>query len=535
MFRFVYALAVLGFISINSALASEDQLKEIYKNYVTGNFQAALKDLETFKTNDKKLQGTRLYWQALCNSRLQKFPEAIRLFEETKKSGFDTQDLDYEYGQALYAMNQLDKARAAFEKSANKNFKRPTSYYYVGHIAQIQEEFTAAKLAYEKILKEKESETSLVQFARFQIAEVVLAIAEQKEEKKENKEEMSVIVQKYILPQFEKALAINPDSQNATDIKRRMDEVKKQHGLDPNFLSNGRQLTPKKLELSASQKISYDNNITQATDLPTTRTTQKESYIFDTEAFAKYRFVAKRRFVTSPEVRLTRTKYGDQETAEVYTNDSYTVAPALRFKDEHKLFGEMASAIFDLEYNYTLRDRLSQHKNVYYGSAWAEAIGEKFKLFSAGETTIKFKFKQYTAYDSNLDSTSFTPSLSQIIFLSKIRHLLLILIQSDMTTVTDENQSADNHLLRFDYIVPEFYNNFWSLQASFALTLTDPKVGKETRGLEKTYNPGLKITRNISQEFQVSLSYDYTKKTSGDETAYAYTKNVTAFELRYSF
>lgn len=535
MFRFVIAFALVTYTLTNISLASEEQLKEIYKNYVTGNFQLALQELDTFKTKDKKLQGTQFYWKALCNARLQKFSEAIRLFEQTKNFGFEALDLDYEYGQALYAMNQLDKARSAFEKSVNKGFKRPTSLYYVGHIAQIQEEYQIAKTAYEKILKDSESEVSLIQFARFQIAEVLLAMAEQKEEKKENKDELSKIVQKYILPQFEKAIAVNPDSQSAIDIKRRMEEVKKQHGLDPNVLKNGRQLPPQAWELSLSQKISYDNNITQATDLPTVKTTQKESYIFDTELFAKYRWVFKRRFVANPEVRITRSKYGDQETPEVYTNDSYAFAPALRLRDEHKLFGEMASSLLDFEYNYTSRDRLSKHQYLYYGSAWTESIGEKFKFFSGGETTLKIKFKQYTAYDSNLDSKSITPSISQIFFLPKLKHLLLVLIQSDMTTVNDDTQSADNHLFRFDYIVPEFYNNFWSLQASFALTLTDPKIGKETRGLEKTYNPSLKLTRNISPACQASLSYDYTKKNSKDEATYAFTKNVTALEIRYSF
>jgi len=536
MIRFIFILALSSFVLSHNAFASTDeQLKEIYKQYVTGHFQEAINQLENFKTNDKKLQGTRLYWQGLCYSRLQKFTDAIRLFAETKKLGFESEDLEYEYGQALYAMNQLDKSKEAFEKSAKLNFKKTTSYYYVGHISQIQEDFAGAKAAYEKILQEKDAENSLVQFSRFQIAEVILSIAEQKEEKKENKEEMPKIIQKYVLPQFEKALAINPDSQNASDIKRRIDEVKKQFGLDPNFMANGRQLSPKIWEVSVSQKVTYDNNITQATDLPTVKTTQKESFIFDTEAFAKTRWVGKRRFVVSPEIRLTRTKYGDQKTTSVYTNDSYSYAPALRFRDEHKLFGQMASANFDLEYNYSKRDYLMIHETRYYGSAWTESFGEKFKLFSVGETTIKVKFKQYTGYASNLDSTSFTPSISQIIFLPTLKHLLLVLFQSDMTTVNDTTQSADNHLLRFDYIVPEFMNNFWSLQGSFAVTFTDPKFGKETRGLEKTYNPGLKITRNISQELQFSLSHDYTKKTSLDTQAYVYTKNVTAFELRYAF
>lgn len=532
MFRFVYMALV--FISLCS-FASEDVLKEIYKSYITGQYQETLKKLDKFETKDQNLLNTKFYWKGLCYSRLQQFELAIASFEKALSLGNNSQDIDYEYGQALYAINKLDQSRKSFEKSVNKNFKRSTSLYYIGHISQIMEEYSAAKTAYEKIFKEKEAETSLVQFARFQIAEVLLAIAEQKEENKENKEEMPVIIQKYVLSQFEKALQLNPDSQNANDIKRRVSEIKRQYGLDPNILANGRQLTPKPWELSLSQKVSYDNNITQATDLPTTKATQKESFIFDTELFAKYRVVGKRRFITSPEIRLTRSKYSDQDNSEVYTNDSISFAPALRLKDEHKLFGEMAAFIFDIEYNYTARDRLARHSYVNYGTTWSESFGEKFKLFSFGETTLKVKFKQYTAYQETLNSKTFNPSLTQIVFIPSLKHLLLILVQSDFTTVEDDTQSADNHLFRFDYIVPEFYNPLWSLQLSFALTLTDPKVGKETRGLEKTYNPGIKLTRNLSQDFQVSVSHDYTKKTSLDESTYAYTKNVTALEVRYSF
>ena len=328
---------------------------------------------------------------------------------------------------------------------------------------------------------------------------------------------------------------MSPDSQNAEDIKRRLDEIKRQYGLDPNFLANGRPINPRRWDLSIGQKISYDNNITQATDLPTIKTTQKESFIFDTDLDFKYNFVAKKKYLITPGLRFIRTKYSDQENSEVYSNDSISITPTLSFKNEHKLFGDLATTLLDTDYNYTARDREANHTLVNYGTTWSATLGERFKLSPYTETTAKIGYKSYTSYIATLNSVTTSPSLTNVIIFPEHGHILMMMWQGDFTKVEDDTQSADTHLFRFDYIVPEFYSAAWSLQMSFALTLTDPKTGKDTRGLEKTYNPGIKITRNVSSNFQVSVSHDYTKKTSLDETTYAYTKNVTVLELRYSF
>jgi tetratricopeptide (TPR) repeat protein len=85
------------------------------------------------------------YLLGLCSSRLRKYDEAILHFREALKKGAKDTDLNYEYGQALFANNNLAQAREEFKKSAAKNFNYIASIYYVAHISEILEDDVAAK------------------------------------------------------------------------------------------------------------------------------------------------------------------------------------------------------------------------------------------------------------------------------------------------------------------------------------------------------------------------------------------------------
>ena len=55
------------------------------------------------------------------------------------------------------------------------------------------------------------------------------------------------------------------------------------------------------------------------------------------------------------------------------------------------------------------------------------------------------------------------------------------------------------------------------------------------RGMEITWNPSVKITKKTSKSLSTTISYNYTKKTSGNTATYAYTKQVTSIDLAFSF
>lgn len=526
-FRSLLILFMLTFS--HSLFAIEEELKEAYKLYKQGVYLPAIDELN--KIQSDKLAPVISYWKGVCYNRLLKFDEAIKSFEEAIALKNSSEDLNYEYGQALYAANDLEKSRLAFYESYKKNYRPETSLYYMGHISQILEEFPKAKSYYSKIIKDGLGDEKIQQTAHFQLGEVFLAMAEGKESEKEIKR----LVQKFVIPEMEKGIKIAPTTPIAGEIIRRIEEIKNRFGLDPLVMKNGKRMSPKALTLRATQNVEYDSNITQATDLPSSKATQEDSYIFNTQFYWKYRMLFAQRVVSSPEVRLTNIKHANQDSSLVYKNDSYSVAPALKNSYEHRFLGKQASLLFDLDHNYTARDRESKHEKIFYGRSTTLTFGQKVKFFSVGDTTFKYKQKGYTAYSTTLDSSTNTFTMDQAIIFPKLGHLMLLLFSYDQTVMdVTTNDNTDSYLFRVDYIIPSLLHGF-SFNAGFAYTVLDTLAQKETRGTEKMYNPSLKLTKETVKNLKYSVSYSYTKNTSLDTTNYAYTKHTTGFELEWEY
>ncbi len=507
----------------NSELSKKLALASLM--FKEGQYQSMIELLTPVQGN-KSETGVKFYLMGIASSKMQDFSKANKYFSLALKNGSNSKDLFYEYGQSLYAANELKKALKAFAKSVEVDFNRPTSLYYLGHISQILEQHNEARKYYLELTKIKGVNEDLLQVATFQMSESMTAIvAEDKHP--------GPAIQKYILPLLEKAITINQSSSLVADIQKRITELKIQYNLDPNRMKNGRVLPEKKFSFRYSDKLKYDNNITQSTDLPSKKALQKDAFIVDTQLYAKYQFPLFQRIVLEPEARLNYNWYGDRQDSVVFKNDNYSYTPALKNRIEHLLFNTLASFLFDFEYYYTARDSDAKKSPVFSGKYTSYQIGEKFKFFSGGDTSIKFKIKNYlgATVDGNNNVTSF--SMDQI-FMRSNSTMVMFTFQYDQTKMeVDENQNTNSLLARMDYIIPDYWNNY-SLNLSFSLTLLDTLV-QTTRGLEKTYNPSIKLTKNVGDYFKYALSYDYTKNTSKDKTSYDYDKHVTAFELSFNY
>lgn len=478
------------------------------------------------KIKDKSLYSSKYYLLGLSYSKLQVFDEAAKNFKRAVKYRAKNTELYYELGQALFANNDLEMARKSFMRSFKKGYKKVTSLYYMAYISQILEEFKQAKKYYGKLTNNTKADIGLRQIARFQLAEVLTAL-------NQNKSDDRSIVVKYILPQYQKALKLDAESDLAADIKKRIQELRKQYRLDPNLMINGRTLPKKRYTVKFSQKLKYDDNITLATDLPTTTSTQKESFVSDSSLLVKYQMPFVNRYVITPEVRLSSTLYGDRDTKEVFKNDTTFIAPALRTRLEHTVFGKMASLIFDIEHNVTNRDRGEVKNQIFFGRTTSFVFGEKFRLFSLGDTTFKVKRKSYTSYDSSNDYDGTTFQLTQIMSRTN-GHLLLLLFINDMTRMkSSSTQDTDSYTLRADYIMPKYFMGY-DVHFGFSTNFLDTKEQSSTRGTEKTYTPSVEISRKLSKSIAYALVYDYTKKTSQDST-FSYTKQTFTFELKLNF
>jgi tetratricopeptide (TPR) repeat protein len=525
-----YFFLFLFLLKINLGLADEQAFTNVFTEYKAGHYQDAINLLEKITDIESSKLALKDYWTGLCYSKLQQFDKAVIAYKSALRNKGVFEDLYYELGQALYATNDMEQARKSFALSAKKNnYKTDTSYYYVGHISQILEEYKNAKDYYDRVLDVPNADKKLLQVSRFQMAESMLSLADEKY--KSDKDQIRPIVRKFILPQLEKAIKVDKDAEVVKEIEGRIAEIKKEYDLDPNYLKNGKKLPEKRYDLSLAQKVKYDSNVTLANDQPSTVASQKDSYVYETTAAGRYLYVIKNRYLVEPELRYTFTRYSDQDSPTVFTNDAYTVNPSIRTKYEHKLKDKDAAFLFDYDQTYTERDRLQLHDRIFYSRAQTFTFGERLKIFQ-GDSNIKLKFKDYNAYTDTLDSNTTSFNYDQTI-INNLGHIVLILFIADYTRlVANTTSDTNSYLIRLDYIIPNFLERYL-VDIAYSHTFLDTLEQYETRGTETTSTPSIKISQNFGN-LKATIGYDYTSNSSLS-TTYQYTKHETHFELKYSF
>lgn len=521
-------IASLSVIFSINLYAESNPLTEFKTLFGQGQYQKAAVILE--KNNIANENGEKFYLLGITYSKLQEYDKAISNFEEAIKLKNSNNDLYYEYGQALYAANELKAARKAFSESARLKFNESTSIYYVAHISQILEEFTIAKENYAHLLKDSKSDAKIKQISKFQLSETMLMLLR---EKKLHKEELEKNVEKYILPMMNQALELDKSSSAANDITQRISEIEKEFNLDPNLLKNGRRISPKRGSAYIFQKIKYDNNVTLTNEENNIQQSKAASFIFESEAYAKYDLVVFKRVISTPEVRINYVKNSDQHTPEVFQNDTYSINANLKNKFEHTLNSQPASFVFDIEYGKNYKDWKQIHTRSHYADSTTFGIGEMFSYFKLGDTSFRVKRKSYTGVNTAISNKTISAIGDQTINFPN-QTMLITMFEADFVdNFNNPSSNTNTYLLRFDYIIPGLFSKY-TLDLAMGTTITDTKDQKATRGTEVSYNPSIDLSREISEHTKIGLNYDFTKSNS-KQSSYAYKKNIISTEFRYSF
>lgn len=514
MILFLYSFSTYG----------ADAFLPIIKDVKLKNFKAALTKLN--KINNKNLLGKKFYYQGLCQARLKQFDKAVKSYELAIKYRADNIDLYYELGQAYYAVNALNRSLIQFKKSVSKNYKTPTSLYYLGYINQILENHQDAVSSYNTLIENKNTNNVLKQIGYFQKANSRLSLSEERKDIKE-------VVKNEILPDYERALNLKKTGGMAKKIKARINEIKIKYDLDPYVLLNGKRVSERPWNLSFSHKLKYDSNITLQSELPTTRVAGIDSFIHDTQLSGDYRFIVERRLIVTPALTLEQKVHSNRSNSSVYSNDTYDVTFTLGNSWETKAFDKPSSYLFDFEYKYSAKDRLSRKERIYNSRYLQYSFGKNFSYFAFGPTTIKAKYKDLNSYTGSSDNITKTLSFTQLQIL-KIGHVLVYTVQADFTSVSLPSSSSSNFLLRADYIIPKLWPKY-SLNPFFSVAFLDPRESRPSRGIEKTFTPGFKLTKSVTDKFKFVAGYSYSKKYSRNESSYAYSKNEFLVDLKYKF
>lgn len=499
--------------------------KLLEEYFRAGNYQAVATYGPSFR-GPKRLKAKANYFTGLALNRLGQFQEAPRYLSKAILAKVEYKDAYFELGQSYYANNEMQKSARAFLESIKQKFNVPTSMYYIAHIAQILEKWKTAKKYYKKITKDKTADPKIRQISRFQLGEVFLSYVQEKKE-----DQQRTYVKKFVLPQFEKAIDIDPRSGLAREILKRKGEVEKQFGLNPSFLVNGA-ASPTKFNASFSQKFKYDSNITYTNELPTQQGTLKDSFITNSTFTTSYNYVYDQKYVITPSLNITNTDHNDDVNSSVYQNDNYAITGSAKIDKPYTFDKKPGSYGYTFSYLYSARDRLSQQEKIFAGRTLTHAFSYSIPYFKLGPTTLSLSHANFSAYQETLDSTTNTLSLTQIMLFPNLTMLIFFASHSDIS-VEDSSNSTASTVFRADYLFLNLLATY-TFQVGLGYTLTDTKEQSDSRGTEVTLAPSLKVTKKINNNTSFSLNYAYTDKTSESES-FAYEKNVTTFEFRYKF
>lgn len=530
LMSFIRLLAASAFI-LSTAYAVEktpSEFNKVMALYSQGKYQSTVDELNSIEhkfKSDKKNKGLVNYWKGMAYNRQQFFAEAIESFQKAKSLGFDTPDFNYEYGQALFAADKLGPARIQFNESFKKGYKRATCLYYMAYVAKEVGEEENARTLYGAVKKlEAEEGKDVIQPAEMQLADMELEIAEKQPDVFRH-------VESKVIPIYENAYKMNPDSPLAPKIKEKIRNLQKKYELVLFQLRNGRPTAYPPYYLRIAQELGWDSNVTFAPTETTISKSKQGSTFSKTDVMGRYTFYHKDYIGVAPELKANLTRYFNREP-NIYRNDNYIILPAIRGTYEHTLWNKPATHIFDYEYSEVHRDIYTEKELSYATSSHALVLGERFNYFKIGQSTLRVRARKFSSYLDTSNSNTLSLIYEQIVGLKD--STVLIFSSLDRTRVKSDLFDSNSWLMRADWLLPK-YKDWFTPSVGFALTLIDPINNRDSRGLEYLMNPNVRLSRRFGKHWGANFRAEYMQQNSKDKANFAFKKNLAALELEYLF
>ncbi len=526
-------ILLIGFLAAMSAVpmtaigSVQTELAQSYALFKKGAYPQALESLSKVQATDNAGKGLVEYWKGLCHSKMQRYDQAIAAYQRAASLGATANDLYYEMGQALYASKKYDPALQAFQRTSSSGYKKDAATFYQGYIHQLQKKYPEALKTYGRLENLEEDPDQVGPPALLQIAEIKYIQAGTVQKKSERNEQIRTDV----LPAFRRVMDVASASAAASSARARFMEIAKEIGDDSPKMKNGTALPTKTWHARALQDVKYDSNVVTEANEAVTKVSKKASALTKTEIGAKYEAVIDRTAVIAPEFTASYTRHTDQVTADVFQNDSWSVTPVVRNRVEYLISNKAAATNFDFEFNHTARDYTETHSLKYYSRYYNFVLGQRMSLIGAGNTTISANFKINGSYDPDQNATDPGVTLNQNIRFWGDNFLNLI-ASADFVRAKDPDWDRRNY--RFTGMI------YWpklifgsDVSTSLDVTFIDTVNLRSTRGVEKTINPSLFLTRNFGKSLHLNLYYAYTRNISLDKATYDYSKHVTGLGIGY--
>lgn len=524
----IKSLLLCFFLFSKLGFAQTNLFETVMQSYSEGKYRAAVEELDKIEKRQKedpKTKGLIAYWKAMSLNRLQDYPAAIEEFKKAIALKYEPKDLHYELGQALFASEKLIDAKIYFNESFKRSFKRGTCLYYMAFISKELGQKENAETLFTGLVRLEDTDAlESRQAAQIQLGDMALESVEVEKDALRK-------VEYEVIPMYEKALKINPESPLSGKIKEKIKEIQKKYNLVLFQLRNGRPTQYPPYFFRAAQEFGFDTNVTFAPTETTISKARQSSTFSKTEVFGRYTYYYKDFLSYSPELRFNNQYYFNR-VPEIYRNDNYLIAPGLRTSHEHTLWGNPASFHLDYEFNEARRDVNAKKKLEFSSRSHTLTIGEKFKFFSVGETALRLRQRFFESFLNASDSKATGVVMEQILGLPN--STLLIYSSLDFTRVKSKAFDTNALMIRADWLLPK-YKDLFTPSLGMGLTITDPINNRQERGTEALINPSLRLSRDIGKNWKLNSRFEHQTNNSKDKTNFAFKKNLLGLEAEYLY
>jgi hypothetical protein len=275
----------------------------------------------------------------------------------------------------------------------------------------------------------------------------------------------------------------------------------------------------------------WDSNVTFAPTQTTVAKSKQGSAFGKTSAFGRYTFYHQDYFSFTPELTFNSTRYLDR-TPEVYRNDNYLIAPALRTSYEHTIRNKPASLLLDYDYNDLRRDVDQSEKLKFSLKSHALTLGERVNFFNQGESAFRLRYRKVDTYINDADSYSLSYIFEQVWKLPE--HTLLFYLSYDQLRTRNDIYNTNALNFRGDFLFKELSHGFIPLLGA-GLGHIDPFNNRSNRGREYFFNPYSRLSKMFNRNWRGNLKLEYQKYFSKEVEGFAYNKTIFGLELEYIF
>jgi hypothetical protein len=452
-------ILLLSQVLFAKSVKLETFIQSVVEQFEAGKYQEALGEIALLLKNKEiashpRSRGLLLYWKGLTNIRLNEYDEGIENLSEAIKLKFKSKDIHYEFGQALYVSERLKEARLAFRESVRNKYKTGVSLYYIAFISQQLKDYKKAVGFYSMIEKlGKKEKKDVLQASRMQTADIYLAQVEKLPNSFSS-------IEKYVIPQYRKALKVDADSKLAEQIQKKIIEIQKRYDLLVFKMRNGRATSFPRFFVRGNLGYSIDDNVTSTAE-DTKENLDEDDYksgYLDAGIYSRYTLYPNSSFSVSPEINLNYRKYSsDSDSIKPYNSLSATVG--VQVNVEHSFKQSPATTYLNVDYTYKEDDANFDDTLEKSSDTLSFTISEEVQFWVDNPTTFRYRLTQTEAVDEEFSFNTHSIIWEQVLSLSNLS--IFFYTAFDLNSY-ENNSDLDNSALtlRGDLLFPTFFNLF---------------------------------------------------------------------------